>query len=73
MKDSNHSQSPEWVKELIEDPLILPEDKDFQSSAPLTRFRQILELSERTLPFVNARPDFIEMKIARSFDVPFKL
>ena len=73
MKDSTNSTNPEWVVELLLDPLNLPEGRDFVSkSIPMT-YPQFLELSERYLPSSNSRPDFIERKLERVFKEPFCL
>ena len=73
MKNSAESKVPEWVQSLLESPLVLPEDDTFHSVPAQVSFEQILALSEKYLPVVNSRPDFVEMKLARQFNEPFVL
>jgi hypothetical protein len=73
MNKSPKSKSEALVHDLLANPLELPDGEFFSSVAPKLDAKEMFALSERYLPIINARPDFIERKIREAFDVPFSL
>lgn len=80
MSGSQRSKTAESILELLNTPIVLPDGSSVKSpkasraSPPsMTDAKEIIELSERLLPILNARPDFIDRKKRSVIPVPFVL
>lgn len=73
MKDFKNSETPEWVTSLLDYPLDLPDGNDFVSISFKIAAPEMVAISERYLPTMNSRPDFVEAKMKRVFPEPFEL
>ena len=73
MSESPRSKSEELVHTLLVSPLELPDGASFASIPGTVDIKEMITLSERYLPIINSRPDFIETKIREALDVPFVL
>ncbi len=69
---SSESKTPNWLSRLLSDSLNLPDDPEFVSESPKLTWAQFIELSERQLPYILSQSDFIQKKLERKFDEPFK-
>jgi hypothetical protein len=73
MNDSHPSKIAEAVGQLLDSPLTLPNGSSFILQSLKVGIREILDLSERSLPASNARPDFGERKKRTAIPIPFVL
>lgn len=73
MSDSERSQIPSWVADLLKEEFVLPEARSFESVPVKASWLELIRLSERYLPFSNGRADFTSVRLARKFDEPFEL
>lgn len=73
MDESSKSKGEEIARKLLEDPLELPDGAGFCSVRPKMAILQMVAISEKYLPILNAQPDFIEKKRKLAFGVPFSL
>jgi hypothetical protein len=61
------------VRNLLNDPIRLPDGACFASESVKVNITEILALSEKLLPISNSRPDFIDRKKATAIPVPLVL
>lgn len=73
MSESDNSKNRESTDSAIRDPLDLPDGTGFVAVTPRVDIQEMIAMSERYLPILNSRPDFVEKKKRSSIDVPFEL
>ena len=73
MNESPKRNGDEIARSLMEEPLELPDGTAFSAVAPKMTVLEMIALSERYLPILNSRPDFVEKKRKAAFGVPFTL
>jgi hypothetical protein len=72
MSESSNLKN-EQIRNLLDNPLHLPDGESFVSATPRVPVQQMIALSEKLLPLVNSQPDFIETRKRLAIDEPFVL
>lgn len=61
------------IQALLTNPLELPDGTGFASTVVTLGIKEMLALSEASLPILNSHPDFEAKKKQEAFDEPFVL